>query len=129
LAVADFSSPIFTYGNRATTKKGVVPDEHAIAYSYGNSPQLLYGEQESSKEPICIVMSPGERPLSMASRIYFGIHHPIQYNVKVKDLGYVLESCIPNLLGYWNQENGNDTQQAAEVTAQGDWGEVTTGSG
>jgi hypothetical protein len=110
MVVADFPSPIFRYGMRATLKHGVIPNEHAIAYSYGYSPQLLPGEQELSKGPICIVMNTGEKPLSITSRIYFGIHYPIQYNVKVKDLGYVLEDCIPDLLGYWNEENGNDTQ-------------------
>ena len=61
-------------------------------------------------------MNQGEHALSRASRIYFGIHHPIQYNVKVKDLGYVHPEWMPAFLGYWNMENGNDTRQAADVT-------------
>jgi hypothetical protein len=50
-----------------------------------------------------------------ASRIYFAIHHPIQYNVKVKNLGYVHPDYLPTFLGYWNQEN-YDSQQDPEVT-------------
>jgi hypothetical protein len=97
-------------------KPGVVPSEHAIAYSHGyNEPQLLPGEPALDKAPIPILMNDGERPLAMASRIYFGIHHPIQYNVKVKDLGSVHPEWVPTFIGYWNQENGH-TQQAAEVT-------------
>jgi hypothetical protein len=49
-------------------------------------------------------MNPGERPLHRASRIYFGIHHPIQYNVKVKALGQVHQDSLPYLLGYWAME-------------------------
>ncbi|CAO2654004.1 Nn.00g107370.m01.CDS01 [Neocucurbitaria sp. VM-36] len=111
-----YAVPIFSYSGQGTLKNGVVPDEHAIAYSYGQYPQLIPGEQQLSKTPICVVMNQGEQALSRASRIYFGIHHPIQYNVKVKDLGYVHPEFMPALRGYWNMENGNDTRQAADVT-------------
>jgi hypothetical protein len=50
-------------------------------------------------------MDAGERSLSAASRIYFAIHHPIQYNVKVKSIGYVHPDHLPMLLAYWNMEN------------------------
>ncbi|KAH7378343.1 hypothetical protein BKA66DRAFT_467089 [Pyrenochaeta sp. MPI-SDFR-AT-0127] len=113
-----FAVPIFTYSGQGTKKEGVVPDEHSIAYSYGSSPQLLHGETKSSKHDICIVMNSGEPHLSRASRIYFGIHHPIQFNLKVKDLGYVHPNWMPAFLGYWNMENGNSTgtQQAPDVS-------------
>ncbi|CAN9477946.1 unnamed protein product [Alternaria alternata] len=106
----------FTYNNRATTKPGVRPDEHAIAYSYGCSPQLVAGEQELQKGPIAIVMNADERPLSTASRIYFGIHHPIQYNVKVKDLGYVHSDWMATFSGYWKMEHMDAPEQGLEVT-------------
>lgn len=76
--------------------------EHAIAYSWGQQPELLPGESGIVMDPICIVMNEGERPLSVASRIYFGIHHPIQYNVKVKDIGYVSGDHMGRLLGNWS---------------------------
>jgi hypothetical protein len=53
--------------------------------------------------------------MSASARIYFGIHHPIQYNVKVKDLGNVLPSDLPRFLGYWVKENGGDMQQDEDV--------------
>lgn len=110
-----FAVPIFTYSNQGTKKPGVVPDEHSIAFAYGQEPRLLPGEQPLSKSAICIVMNEGEG-LVRASRIFFGIHHPIQYNVKVKDLGYVHPDYMPAFLGYWNQENGNFTQHPFDVT-------------
>jgi hypothetical protein len=110
-----FDSPIFSYGNRGTAKRGVVPSEHAIAYSLGMQPQLVDGEVPLAKASIPIVMNDDATPLVPASRIYFAIHHPIQYNVKVKSLGYVHPDYLPTFLGYWNQEN-TDSQQDPEVT-------------
>ncbi|KAG9186223.1 hypothetical protein G6011_02779 [Alternaria panax] len=111
-----YAVPVFTYGNRATTKPGVRPDEHAIAYSHGYSPQLVVGEQQLQKTSIPVVMNADERPLSAASRIYFGIHHPIQYNVKVKDLGCVHPDFMATFSGYWKMENGHEPEQGLEVT-------------
>lgn len=51
-------------------------------------------------------MTQGVPALSPASRIFFGIHHAIQHNVKVKDIGQVHESDIRNLLSHWNAQNG-----------------------
>jgi hypothetical protein len=64
---------------------------------------LLPGETGITKDPIA-VKTPGSIKLDDASRIYFGIHHPIQYNVKVKDLGMVIPSDIPKVIGYWREE-------------------------
>jgi hypothetical protein len=68
------------------------------------------------KTPIAVIMNTNERPLSIASRIYFGIHHPIQYNVKVKDLGYVHPESMATFSGYWKMENGTTPEQGLEVT-------------
>ncbi|KAI4931253.1 hypothetical protein J4E85_003843 [Alternaria conjuncta] len=77
---------------------------HTPSYSYGYQPVLLPGETGIEKDPICIIMNPGERALSTASRIFFGIQHPIQYNVKVKDLGYVHPDHLVKFRGYWAME-------------------------
>ncbi|KAF1832454.1 hypothetical protein BDW02DRAFT_502913, partial [Decorospora gaudefroyi] len=100
-----YAVPVFTYNNRGTLRPGAVRDEHAIAYTHGQIPQLLQGEQQLSKSPISVVMNEGECHLSTASRIYFGIHHPIQYNVKVKDLGYVHPDWMSVFLDHWRAES------------------------
>lgn len=112
-----YAIPIFTYKNQGTLKPGVEPDEHAIAYSWGQQPSLLQGEAQLSKDPICIAMTDNGEPLNDASRIFFGITHPIQYNVKVKDLGYVIPAHMQNLIGYWSMENQHTTAQDVDVTA------------
>ncbi|USP75080.1 uncharacterized protein yc1106_02354 [Curvularia clavata] len=100
-----YAVPIFTYGNQATTKRGVDPSAHSIAYSMGSSYTLLRGESTLEKQPICIMMAQGVPSLSVASRIFFGIHHAIQHNVKVKDIGQVHPNDLRNLLSHWKGEN------------------------
>jgi hypothetical protein len=112
-----YACPIFTYSNRATLKRGVRPEEHGIAYSDGQEPRFLYGEKGIKKPSIAVVMAQGEPNLNKASRIYYGIHHPIQYNVKVKDVGQVLSHHVPDLIGNWKAEDESETRQAHEVTA------------
>ncbi|KAI4633817.1 uncharacterized protein J4E87_000983 [Alternaria ethzedia] len=111
-----FAVPIFTYYGQATTKHGVAADEHAIAYSFGQQPQLVHGEAPLRKSPIPIVMEENNKALAYASRIFFAVHHPIQYNVKVKNLGHVHPDYLPTFLGYWNQEN-SDSRQDIDITA------------
>jgi hypothetical protein len=122
-----FSSPIFTYGKQATKKPGINAQEHAVAYSEGQYPKLLPGEEKLAKEPICVAMTPAERnsPLSELSRIRFGIHHPIQHNVKVKLIGKVIEKDMPNLRGYWNMENIGFASSPADAMADA-WDESST---
>ena len=101
-------SPIFTYGNRATTKGGVKPSEHAIIHIQGDWPQLMPGEAALEKEPIAVVPASPSVKLAPASRINFGIQHPIQHNVKVKDLGTVCAEDMSKLIAYWRIEKDKD---------------------
>jgi hypothetical protein len=112
-----FACPIFTYSNRATLKRGVRPEEHGIAYSSGQEPKFVPDEKGINKPSIAVAMAQDEPDLHIASRIYYGIHHPIQYNVKVKDIGQVLPHHLPSLIGNWKAEDEGESRQAPEVTA------------
>jgi hypothetical protein len=106
-----YACPIFTYSGRATTKRGVRPSEHGIAYSWGSEPQLIPGEGGMTKPSIAVVMAEGTPSLNVASRIYYGIIHPIQYDVKVKEVGYILKDHIPYLISNWkygDESSGQD---------------------
>jgi hypothetical protein len=92
-------------------------EEHGIIYSDGQSPTLVTGETGIKKPSIAVAMAEHQPPLQAESRIYYGIHHPIQYNVKVKDIGHVLPHHIPTLIGNWKAEDENESRQAPEVTA------------
>ncbi|CAN9437966.1 unnamed protein product [Alternaria alternata] len=110
-----YAVPVSTYGNRATTKPGVWPDAHAIAYSYGCDPQLVAGEQTLQKDPIAIQMAGSEKPLAVASRIHFGIYYPIQFDRKVKDLGCIHPDWIVKFTQYWKMENDDVFKSGPEV--------------
>ncbi|KAF2823150.1 hypothetical protein CC86DRAFT_76631 [Ophiobolus disseminans] len=111
-----YACPIFTYSGKATTKRGVRPSEHGIAYSMTQEPQLLPGESGITKASIGVHMAHRVPSLDKASRIYYGIIHPIQYNVKVKEIGSVPANHLPVLIGNWRAEDENDTGQPARVT-------------
>ncbi|KAF2794487.1 hypothetical protein K505DRAFT_242039, partial [Melanomma pulvis-pyrius CBS 109.77] len=112
-----FACPIFTYSGRGTTKNGVRPEEHAIAYSSTEQARPFAGE-DGMMSPICIENAENIQPLDPASRIYFGIHHPIQYNVKVQDVGDVHPRSISFLRGHWNKLNKVVTNQGPEVAEE-----------
>jgi hypothetical protein len=63
-------------------------------------------------------MNDDQQPLSKASRIYFGIHHPVQYNVKVKDIGRVHPDHLVYLNANWTEELTGESEQAPEVTEE-----------
>ncbi|KAF2030976.1 hypothetical protein EK21DRAFT_28836, partial [Setomelanomma holmii] len=106
-----YACPIFTYSGKATTKRGVRPKEHGIAYSWGSQPQLIPGEAGMTKPSIAVVMAQGVPLLHAASRIYYGIIHPTQLNVKVKEIGYVPTEQVPYLIGNWKEEDEDESEQ------------------
>jgi hypothetical protein len=108
-----YACPIFTYSGEATTKHGVRASEHGIAHSWGQPPQLLPGESGITKPSISVVMAQNVPELQAACRIYYGIIHPIQYNVKVKEIGYVPQAEISYLIGNWQAEEDRIMQDAA----------------
>jgi hypothetical protein len=110
------TSPIFTYSKRGTLKRGVKAEEHGVIYSEGRTPSLLQGEFGITKPSICVQMTNGTPDLDPSSRVYYGIHHPIQYNVKVKDIGQVVKPDLPILLRNWKEEDDCETAQSALVT-------------
>lgn len=103
-----YACPIFTYGGRATTKSGVEPSEHAIIHIQGTRPRLVPGEATLEKKSIAVVPAGSGVRLAPASRINFGIQHPIQHNVKVKDLGTVYDEDMPYLIAYFRIEKDRD---------------------
>jgi hypothetical protein len=113
-----YACPIFTYGNKATTKRGVRESEHGIAYSYPNEAQKVPGEGDTMKHPLCVYLTQGVPALHAASRIYYGIVHPIQYNVKVKDIGFLMKEHIPYLISSWKYEEENGSGPGANYTEE-----------
>ncbi|KAF1958045.1 hypothetical protein CC80DRAFT_534516 [Byssothecium circinans] len=103
-----YACAIFTYGNRGTLKPGCVPSEHTIVYFSGTNPASCYiqGEYEAgmTKEPIEIIPSEGGIFMKRESRLRFSKIYPIEWNVKVKDIGRVKPEQKSHLLACWDAE-------------------------
>jgi hypothetical protein len=109
MSFIDIFSPIFTYSKRGTAKPGIDPRHHAIIYMSDTSPETVPGESLSSmKDPIKVIPTNSNERLDRASRLNFGLHHPIQCNVKVKDIGIVAPDDIPKVVRYWRMEMDNE---------------------
>ncbi|KAF2501510.1 hypothetical protein BU16DRAFT_500657 [Lophium mytilinum] len=101
-----YTCPISTYGNRGTTKTGCRPEEHAIVYYKTlQTPSPLPLENGMVYQPIGVLPPSTEsQPMSTASRIRFAKAFPIEWNVKVKDLGRVADEDMGNLMQYYMRE-------------------------
>lgn len=57
------------------------------------------------KEPIEIVPADSSITIDAASRLRFGKTYPIEWNVKIKDIGMVHPDHLSKLIMYWEEEN------------------------
>ncbi|KAH7112799.1 hypothetical protein B0J11DRAFT_541935 [Dendryphion nanum] len=105
-----YAIPIYTYSGRGTTKRGCNAKEHAPAYLRGQSVQYFEGEAEAGmdKKPIEIVPASADIMMNGASRIRFGKTYPVEWNVKVKDIGQVLKKHMRLLYKYWKSTQNSD---------------------
>ena len=99
---------ISTYANQGTLKVGCDPSEHAVLYNTGVSAQACYleGERERGlyKEPIQVYPADSSAFLRRESRIRFGKVYSIEWNVKVKDIGIVVDSDLATLIAHYKEE-------------------------
>lgn len=58
-----------------------------------------------TKDPIEIFPSSPNEVMEGASRIRFGRTYPVEWNVKVKDIGQVMPSHKTRLTQYWQDED------------------------
>jgi len=93
-----YACPISTYSGRGTLKRGCNPAEHAVVYVQGTTPQRLQDEDEMTIDPIAIVPADASITLDLASRVRLGKHHSIEWNVKVKNLGRVVDADLFRLV-------------------------------
>ncbi|KAH7091466.1 hypothetical protein FB567DRAFT_518747 [Paraphoma chrysanthemicola] len=82
--------PVQTYGGRAATKPGLVMSDHGVIYTTAYPPYLLVGEA-LTKSSIQVETTGGES-LEPTSRVNYGKAYAVEHNVKVLDIGMVLEN-------------------------------------
>ena len=63
-----------------------------MVYVQGTIPQRLQGENGMTIDPIAIEPADSSITLDRASRVRLGKHQPIEWNVKVKNLGKVVDA-------------------------------------
>ncbi|KAH6644149.1 hypothetical protein C7974DRAFT_371295 [Boeremia exigua] len=94
--------------NQGTFKRGCDPSEHALVYNQGVDPATCYfvGEVERglTKEPIQVVAADSTTFLTRESRIRFGKIYSIEWNVRVKDIGRVVDEDLSTLVAHHNAE-------------------------
>ena len=92
---------ISTYSGQATTKPGVIRDQHAPVFRQGYRPEILPDESQPNEpqlqKPIEIKLENEEIDVSPKSRINFGKPYTIEHNVKVKNIGRVVGESVREL--------------------------------
>jgi len=97
-------SPITTYSGQATTKPGVISQDHSVIYyDHEREPNLLVGE-ELTKKAIRVSRSKiSVATLDPLSRLDFGRPHTVHHTAKVVDLGMVVKEQRHLLDAYCRQ--------------------------
>lgn len=87
--------PINTYQGQATTKPGVVAQDHAAVVMLGEEPKLHPEEKQLTKEPMFITLeNKSTGPIDPMSRINFAKVYTVEYNVKVRNIGRIVSDSI-----------------------------------
>ncbi|KAF1941205.1 hypothetical protein EJ02DRAFT_444991 [Clathrospora elynae] len=102
-----YACAISTYGDQGVLKPGCNASEHTIVYLRGQQPVYLRGERERGmeKDPIQIEPTDDREQMKPASRVRLGKIHPIEWNVKVRDIGMVSPGDMSKLVRYYREEN------------------------
>jgi hypothetical protein len=93
-----YACPISTYSGRGTLKRGCNPAEHAVIHVSGTQPMIFRGENGMNVEPIAIEPAEPGVVLEPASRVRLGKVYPIEWNVKVKNIGKVISQDMSKLV-------------------------------
>jgi hypothetical protein len=93
--------PITTHAGHATTRPGILPENHVVVYAWGQTPELTTTETGVTKPAFMVFMSPNTTYFSDAARIDFARAYTIAYNVEAKDIGIVQYEQLPLLAKCW----------------------------
>ena len=102
-------SAISTYRGQGVLKRGCNAVEHTIVYLTGQQPVYIQGEWEKgmTKEPIMIQPTDMTERMDPMSRVRLGKAYPIEWNVKLRDIGMVSRGDMTKLVRYYREEAGN----------------------
>ncbi|KAH7081325.1 hypothetical protein BKA63DRAFT_503599 [Paraphoma chrysanthemicola] len=92
--------PIQTYKGRGTTKPGIIASDHGVIHSSIEAPNLIAGEN-ITKYSIRVQPTSNES-LDPASRVNYAKAYAVEHNVKVLDIGMVVEGHRYLIESYFN---------------------------
>ncbi|KAH6259016.1 hypothetical protein HBI42_096730 [Parastagonospora nodorum] len=104
-----YACAIFTYNGQGTLKRGCTASEHAPVYMTGSQATTYQGELERgmTKEPIEVTPDDETETMLPASRLRFGKHYSIEWNVKVREIGIVAPRYRSRLMMHYRDEQRN----------------------
>ncbi|KAH5441365.1 hypothetical protein HBI47_040230 [Parastagonospora nodorum] len=104
-----YACAIFTYNGQGTLKRGCTASEHAPVYMTGSQATTYQGELERgmTKEPIEVTPDDETETMLPASRLRFGKHYSIEWNVKVREIGIVAPRYRSRLMKHYRDEQRN----------------------
>jgi hypothetical protein len=90
-------------------------------YFQGRTPTYIPGEYQlgMTKEPIEIIPSNPADHMDPASRLRFSKTFPVEWNVKVKDIGLVHPEHMSKLVRYWREEDTDEDGDTGEGEVAG----------
>ena len=89
--------------------------EHAVIYTGSEIPKELPGETRIFKEAIKVIPVDEEQAFDPRSRINFARTFPVEYNVKVMEVGKVAESDMRRFIGYYKNEAEKDLTPVLKI--------------
>jgi hypothetical protein len=107
--------PINTYSGQATSKPGVVAQDHVAVVPEGGDVQYHPKEEALTKTPMFIVVEdPSTGPISPMARINFAKVYTVEYNVKVRKVGRIVSDSIWRMDAYFMECLAPGTMAAHE---------------
>jgi hypothetical protein len=78
-----------TYQRKATTKRGVKREDHAIIYTGKKPPKELDGEHRLTLRPVQVIPKTPRDKLEKESRVNYAKIYTVEHNVKVLFIGHI----------------------------------------
>ncbi|KAL8834492.1 MAG: hypothetical protein Q9170_003727 [Blastenia crenularia] len=97
------ANPILTYRGKGAAKKGVDQNAHAVIYTGSRAPDKQVNEYGMKKSPLQVVPVRPDEKLDSMSRVNLGKTYTIEWNTKVKEIGYVEQNSLVKMITYWKK--------------------------
>ena len=94
---------VHTYGQQATAKHGVWPDEYASVIPRGGFEVLSPGEMSLKRQPIQVILENRSITIDASSRIDFSRVYTFEYNIPVRNVGRTIPEDLSKFEAYFSK--------------------------